>query len=135
MNNTQQILEDMRKITMLTGEISSIHELNLKNWIFVAFDGVDSLEIDYDLTKETTTANSEGFIDFKITANKIDLNDFQKQGEFGKRCDTLTAWVRDMFWPEIRVDMYLNGQKYYSDSSKTGEAISKNFKEVEDGSK
>lgn len=127
MNNTQQILEDMRKLTMLNGEISSIHELNLKKWPFVAFEGVESSEVDYDLTKDTIVAKGEGFVEFKLAIEPMAENSLMKQ-----RCETITAWVRDMFWPEIRVSVFFNGIEQYSDSTMTEENILKESKELFD---
>lgn len=131
--NEKEIIDDMRRITMLTGEISSIHIKSLRQWCFVVFDGVESVEIEYDLTKDTTKSVGEGFVNFKMNASNIELADFKKQGEFGKRCQTLATWVRNMFWPEIRVTMYLNGQGYYYDSTIKDQPVPKKFKETEDG--
>jgi len=113
MNNTQQMMEDMKKITMLTGEISSIHELNLKNWIFVAFDGVQELEIKYDLTKDRTKETGEGFVEFYLKVKTDTENNMLKQ-----RCETLTGWVRNMFWKEIKIKVYINDVCQYTNSSK-----------------
>jgi len=112
MNNTDKIIEDMKKITMLTGEISSIHELNLKNWAFVAFDGVEKIEIKYDLTKERAKDVGEGFVDFNITLDPMAISELLK-----KRCETLTGWVRHMFWEEIRVEVFFNGVSQFVDST------------------
>ena len=101
MNNTQKMMDDMKKITMLTGEISSIHELNLRNWVFVAFDGVD-------LT-----------VDPAHTVPKL----------LKERCETLAGWVRSMFWHEIRVKVNFNGVNQFTDSTIDLEPNPKNFKE------
>lgn len=126
--NEKEIIDDLRRITMLTGELSSIHIKTLKMWAYVVFDNVEDLEIDYDITKTTTLEKGEGYMTFHIIAPEIGIDDWKKQGEFGKRCQSLTAWVRNMFWPEIRVSMTLNGQNYYTDSTIKTSPIQRQFK-------
>ncbi len=115
----------MKKITMLTGEISSIHELNLRNWVFVAFDGVESVEINYDLTKDRTKDLGEGFVDFNLTVDPAHT----VPKLLKERCETLAGWVRSMFWHEIRVKVNFNGVNQFTDSTIDLEPNPKNFKE------
>lgn len=110
MNNTKEILDDMRRITMLTGEISSVHEESLKKWPYIVFDSVDSIEIDYNLSKDYTQTQGEGYVDFKIQSDS-------DQGFIKMRCENLTNWVRDMFWQEIKVIVSLNGTVVYQNST------------------
>lgn len=116
MIDAKKIIDDMRNITMLTGEISSLHIQNLQQWSFVAFDGVESVEIDYDLSKDTTQSAGEGFVYFNIDVEETAEND-----KLEERCKTLTSWVRDMFWPEIKVSVSFNGVSQYSNSTKEEE--------------
>ncbi len=101
MNNTKEILDDMRKITMLTGEISSVHEESLKNWPYITFDNVKEVKINYDLTKEYTQTNGEGFVEFDVKAEEKEYP--------ALAYESLVAWVRDIFWKEIKVVVLLNG--------------------------
>jgi hypothetical protein len=128
-NRAEGILEDMRKITMLTGEISSIHQESLQKWPYIVYDGVDSVEIKYDLTKEYTQETGEGYVVFNVDGQKIDDNDFQAQGELGKQGQMITLWVRDMLWSDIRVEIYINGKSSYWDSSIKDKATPREFKD------
>lgn len=113
----EKMLEDMRKITMLTGEISSIHMENLKKWPYVAFNSViENIEIEYDLTKQKTQDLGEGSIVFNISNQSSSCEDFKNQDSFNTRCEIITSWVRDMFWPEIKVEIFFNSKKVYSNS-------------------
>ena len=107
------MLEDFRKITMLTGEISSVHVASLKQWPYVAFNGVQSVEVEYDLTKETTITMGEGVVNFKLTIDEAADN----KEMFKEICAVMTGWVRDRFWPEIKVVIYFNGIERFSDST------------------
>jgi hypothetical protein len=124
----EKLLEDMRSITMLTGEISSVHFLNLKNWVFIAFDNVNTVEIDYDLSKAKYTSpegGGSGFINFKITTKDPDY----EQQDTKTRSETLTQWVRSMFWKDINIHIFINNQCVFEDTI-TPEATPEDLREV-----
>ena len=127
MNNTKEILDDLRNITMLTGELASVHEESLRNWPYVLFDDIKGVEIKYDLTKEYTKETGEGYVDYyidfvtdEVAKRPLEEND--------KKLDILTSWVRDMFWKEIKVIVYFNSEKFYENSSKDEDGLSKDRK-------
>lgn len=112
--DVEKLLDDMRNITMLTGEISSVHLLNLKNWVFIAFDNINTVEIDYDLSKSRYTSPEEkinGFVNFKLTTKDPEY----KQENLNARSTTLTQWVRSMFWNDIDVTIFINDQSVFQD--------------------
>lgn len=119
--NVQNILEDMRKITILTGTISKVHEQSLGKWPYIVFDDVGSLGVDYDLSKKEK--NNMNFVNFYITSSKQEYEDLDK------RCGKLTEWVRDMFWKEVDVNIFINEKNIYSNIYKS----SKLLKEYKDG--
>lgn len=108
--NVQNILEDMRKITILTGTISKIHEQSLSKWPYIVFDEIGSLEVDYDLGNKDR--NGANFVNFYITSSK------EEHEDANKRCETLTSWVRDMFWKDIDVNVFINEKNIYSNLCK-----------------
>ena len=62
----EKIVEDMRKLTMLTGQLSSVHEETLYTWPLILFDNIENIEIKYDLTKEYTQEAGEGYVIYKL---------------------------------------------------------------------
>ena len=114
---TKEIIDDMRKITMLTGEISSVHVQNLKTWPFVVFDDIVSVEIDYDLTKANTLETGEGVVIFNTMSKEMEKEDLLGQINFEKRCNMLASYVRNMFWKEIKIEVLFNSEQVFSDSS------------------
>lgn len=102
--DVQKLVDDMRKITMLTGQISTIQETSLKKWCYIAFDDVQEIEIKYDLSKDRFLQTKMGYVDFYIKTTTPDSQqDFLQQ-----RVDRITEWVRDLFWNEIAVSVYIN---------------------------
>jgi hypothetical protein len=115
-NNVTGILEDMRKITMLTGEISSVHQNSLTKWPYIIFDDVQNVEIKYDLSQDTWRGFGQNWIQFHITASKNETLDLEK------RCEMLDSWVKDMLWNEIETTVYINESLVYP-SPKQEESI------------
>jgi len=137
MNNTKAILEDMRKITMLTGDISTIHQQSMTKWPYLAFEGVDEVEVRYDLTKDYTLETGEGYVHFHLTVQP----EYLEPDLLEKRCESIVLWVRDMFWSEIRVKIFFNEVLKHSNSSLKNKSNIKTktdpefMEEVKDGPK
>jgi hypothetical protein len=112
--NAESILEDMRRITMLTGEISSVHEKSLLTWPYVMFNNIENVEIKYDLSKSGHLEFGHNSIDFFITLseeNKKNIDNFEK------RCETLKQWAESMLWSGIKVKVYMNDSLEYLTNS------------------
>jgi len=118
MNNVKEILDDMRRITILTGEISSVHEESLKKWPYVVFDDVKDVQIKYDLTKDYTKEVGEGYVVFEIDMSEEKI---PKDEDFKKRCEMIAQWARDMFWSEIKVEVITKLRGYTNSSIKKGD--------------
>jgi hypothetical protein len=103
--NTQSIIEDMKKITILTGEISNVHEKSLLTWPYVVFDHVKNVEIKYDLSKSAYSDLGHNVVEFFVT-----LAEEGKQNidNFEKRCQTLKEWTESMLWSGIEVKVHIN---------------------------
>ena len=115
--NIEKILEDMRRLTMLTGQLSSVHEESIYSWPLILFDNVENIEIKYDLTKDYTQEVGEGYMIYKL-----DIAPENTPGEdlFNRRCEMLSDWVRYMLWNNIKVDVETETRSY-SNSSKDKE--------------
>lgn len=104
-------LEDMRKITMLTGQLSSVHEKTLKTWPMILYDCVGEIQIKYDLTKEYTQEVGEGYIKYYVDLEKVPEGIKEKSKH-------LVLWSRNVFWNDIKIEVYINNELVLSDSSK-----------------
>ena len=104
-NNVQAILDDMRRITILTGEISSVHEASLLKWPYIIFDNINDVKINYDLSKVTFQYLGKNLREFHIHKSQDKL---LSQEELDKRSNILKTWAEDMFWPNIEIKVYIN---------------------------
>ena len=109
----EKIVEDMRKLTMLTGQLSSIHEETLYTWPLILFDNVQNVEIKYDLTKDYTQEVGEGYVIYSV-----DISEDTKytEEEFAKKGEIVTGWVRDMLWNNIKVEVSTKTMGYTNSS-------------------
>lgn len=109
----EKIVEDMRKLTMLTGQLSSVHEETLYTWPLILFDNIENIEIKYDLTKEYTQEAGEGYVIYKldILPENIPGDDL-----FYRRCEMLADWVRNMLWNNIKVEVSTKTMGYTNSS-------------------
>lgn len=112
--NIEKIVEDMRRLTMLTGQLSSVHEETLYTWPLILFDNIQNVEIKYDLSKDYTQEVGEGYVIYNLDI--LPENDLEEE-DFTRRCEMLTSWVRNMLWKDIKVEVETR-LKGYTNSSK-----------------
>lgn len=113
MNKADEILKDLKNITMLTGELSSVHEKSMMKWPYIAFDGVGDVEIKYDFSKDYIKEVGESYVDFYLTISK----EQEEQDKIDLRGNHIAAWVRDSLWNEIRVRVFFNNKIKYQNST------------------
>lgn len=127
--SVEKIVEDMRKLTMLTGQLSTVHEETLYTWPLILFHEVKNIEIKYDLTKDYTQEVGEGYVIYNID---ISDNIQYTEEDFVKRSKILTDWVRDMLWNEIKVEVQTKLSGYSNTSLKPGKPMPNQIKPEDD---
>ena len=111
MDNT--IVEEHRKMLVLSWELSDFQLKNLKTWPFLLFDNIDKVEISYDFTKTIQENDEEvedlcaGKIEFNIIFNK---NTKIKKEVKEKGLETLSLWTKFLFWNDTEVIIKRNGK-------------------------
>lgn len=111
----------MAVLTMKSGRINEIQEKNLKIYPFLYFDGVIKVEIDFDLTTRDDIMEDEEnnkliiktpfrnhFVAYYLTVDKEKIN-----SNIEKRFTYLERSVRDIFWNDIIIEVYINGTIKY----------------------
>lgn len=112
------IVEEHKKILMLSGNLSDFQFNNLKKWPFIVIgDGLKEVEIKYDFFQYVKDKNSGEKVK-KIYAGKITY-DFKIDGDLGfkkeelqTRLGQLIFWVKTLFWKETSVVIKKNGKKW-----------------------
>jgi len=117
-DKTSAIVNDMRKMTLATGRVSSVQLNNLKAWGRLLFKNYEKINVEYSLDpnqyeEDENTGNMrlvpkenrEFFVRYEI---------FKKEGsgdvyvaEESKVMDDLRSWVKYLFWDEVRVEVVI----------------------------
>lgn len=113
--NTKQettVVDDHKKMLIMTGNLSDFQLDNLKKWPFILFDKeLEQAEINYDFTK--VVANEEelspGRVSYNFTFKK---NTKLSREETKKKLDMLSLWTRFLFWKETKVEFQRAGKKW-----------------------
>lgn len=108
-----EMLDEMRQLTIITGELSSIHLKNMQKWPYIVFDHVEEVAINYDLSKSRMLNKGVGLVEFHIKMPE-EFNQIGVIDKFDDRCRNLVYWVYGMLWVEINVLIFINGQQRYS---------------------
>jgi hypothetical protein len=131
LSDTKYTLKQMAKLSITSGKISEIHVKNLQIWPFVFFNGVRTVNIDYDLTTNNCVSydtDSKGEIDYKFSkpitdhfhiSYDLDIDETQDNSNLEKRFDALEKSVQTIFWAGIPLKVSFNGRNVYG-SKKNG---------------
>ena len=105
------IIEDHKKMVIMTGKLSDFQLDNLKTWPFLLFDDLESVEITYDFTKLIAEQEelSPGTVQFNFKFKKETKLD---RDQAKQQLDTLSLWTRFMFWKETKVRFLKLGKKW-----------------------
>jgi len=122
---TEQQIREMAKLSLASNRISEVQEKNLKMYPLIFFDGVKKAEIDYDFTNNQTVETEEDRknLEIKYKFNKLDTKHFRvsyyltvdesPNEMIEKRFKALEDSVRNLFWKETKVEVFINGSKKY----------------------
>lgn len=99
-SKAQATVQEMAKLTMMSGRINEIQEKNIKLYPFVVFDGIKSVSIDYDLDAQSETKR----VDYSIVmSGEVPTGD-----DLFYRSNTLEGMVRTLFWKDLLVSIKIN---------------------------
>lgn len=107
---TEAEIREMAKLTLLSNRINEIQEKNLKMFPMVFFNGVKSINIEYDLsnvkTDEDRAPLHANYVTYKLT-----LDETQDNGKLDMRFAYLEHAVRSWFWNDLTVTVYFNDRR------------------------
>lgn len=106
------IVDEHRKMVMMTGNLSDFQLENLKKWPFIVFEtGLEKANITYDFTKLVAEEESlsPGVVQYDFHFKEgTKLN----RADVKKRLEHLKTWVKFMFWKETEVRIMKDGKKW-----------------------
>lgn len=112
-----KLLKEMAQLTALSGRISEVQAKNLQYFPMVFFESVKEVKIDYDLAPNKSMGdeptNSNSLVSYYL------ILDESKNDNVDKRFLALEKSVRALFWTDVVIEVYFNGQIKYK-STKNG---------------
>lgn len=112
MSDIKQKLQELAQLSLFASRISEIQENNLKKFPFVFFEQVQEAQVEYDLghgiNNHSKEINHNSFVTYHLTLNKDANANF-----LNKRFAALENGVRSLFWKDVKVLIYFNGQLVY----------------------
>jgi hypothetical protein len=104
--DTQNIVDEHRKMVVMTGNISDFQIENLKQWPFVVFgEDLKESKVDYDFVQGKEGDLCAGSVNF-------DFNFKKEPKEITKGLDFLTHCTRYLFWADTEVTFTNKGKKW-----------------------
>ena len=113
------IVEEHKKLVIMTGNLSDFQLNNLKKWPFIIFDkALKKVTIDYDFAKQPTSKknpsiNNEfvGLFAGKVIFN-FDLDEAQlvSDEDTKNKLAQLTNWVKYLFWINTEIIFLKRGK-------------------------
>jgi hypothetical protein len=98
-------IQDLTKLTLFLGRVSSVHLVNLKSYAWIFFNDVKEVSLEYSV--ETIDRTKPTIFSYDLTLD-LTTND-----QLEKRYEALQSAVRKLFWKEARIEIKINGQEAY----------------------
>jgi hypothetical protein len=118
--STLELLSEMARLTALSGRISDVQAKNLQMFPLVFFEGVKEVKVDYDLGhKADVLEDTEGKLIINAptrnhyVAYYLILDESANVENLDKRYLALEKSVRTLFWNDVSIEIYFNGQIKY----------------------
>lgn len=106
---TREAVNEMKRLAVLANRLSDWHVNNLKMFVQVAFDNVDSASIDYQMPIIDET-NGWVKYDIHIKRAKKGSSSSLKRSRVQRGKD-LATWTKDLLWRDMDVSIFINGKE------------------------
>ena len=107
-SNNTTIVDDHRNMLMISKNISTFQEQNLKQWPLIVLDNVDSVKVDYDfINNQDEFFEGKVSFDFTFKEGQYPTDDKRK-----KAFEDLTIWTKFLFWSNTSVEFKLRGREW-----------------------
>jgi len=111
----ENIINEHKKMLMISGKLSSFQIENLKNFPMVAFDGVKEFKLDYNFYKYNDEGEKEicsGRVLYDLNFSEKTIQNDISEDELKKRGEALKFFVRTLFWKDTKVEINREGSEW-----------------------
>lgn len=99
------VLNDLRKLTVISKKLSEAHFKTLSSFCFVALENVDKVEIEYCIDPKTYPDSStpNGYVKYVIYKKNNKKGLGSKLRSQSERLEDIKRWTESIFWKDISV--------------------------------
>ena len=119
MSDLRKHLKELAQLSLLANRISEIQEKNLKMFPFVFFEKVKKVKIDYDLghanPENSKEVHHKSFIAYYLVLDEAANHETAITP--ARRFTALEFSVRELFWQDIRIQVYFNDKQVYESAN------------------
>lgn len=125
---SDDVVQTVKKLATLvvnSNKITEMHEKNMKMYPLIYFDGVKSVQVDYDLSRrhdvDTDDKNNmtiKNPLRNNFVAYYLIMNEDVKNENLDKRFQALEGSIRTLFWKDVSTEVYFNGKIAYKSAKK-----------------
>lgn len=105
------MIKEMAHMTIFFNRISSLQAKNLQQYPFVFFNGLNHADIEYDF--ESINQGESPTVGASYVHYSLYLDIFAENENIEYRCQSLERAVRELFWKEVSVEIYINEKLAY----------------------
>lgn len=119
MSNVAEQLQEMAKLTLISGRINEIQKKNLETFPFVFFNDVKQAKISYDFSNNVSLedelidtgnlgslANNASKVSYTLTL------ELKNNENLDARYSALAMSVKNVFWKSVSVNLILNDKPF-----------------------
>lgn len=114
---TKEYVDEMRKLATLSSRLSEFHIKNLRTYVMITIENIESANIDYQVP---IMGETNGYVKYKIYTEK-GKKAGNKQRSVKQRSEDLIRWTKDLLWNDMDVVVFINDKEV-----KVGKPRSKN---------
>jgi len=104
-------IKEMSHMTIFFNRVSSSQAKSMETYPFIYFNGLNSIELDYDL--ETLSPDKEASRNASVVKYFLYINPLAENDNLEYRFKTLERSIRDLFWKEVNIEVYINDELKY----------------------
>lgn len=107
MESNDNLVEEHRKMLIISGNLSQFQITNISNWPWVLCEDLEKCKVKYSFLKKIPDQENEGvFQDLVYSGEVLYTWIFKKKtkrSEIKKQIDQITEWTKFLFWNDTVV--------------------------------
>ena len=109
--NSETLIEDHRRALIMSGKLSKFHMDNMKAFPQVAFDNLETCELNFNFYRYDDDGNKEIYSGRVVYDLKLKESS-RTEDELKQRAGFLKLWTKTLFWEDTKVEILREGAEW-----------------------